>query len=359
MRCFALNENGTRCSKQGGNNFPPLCSSHRSETPMSFNERKTYRQHEANKMTDTIDGHKALAKQATEQALAQAAFQVKIKTPMSDVIQECRVISKFNTYFTVLKNKGEGSFGKVYSARVTTKGKELNYALPDIVAVKEMRFNSNSDIHIESLKNELRILKEINVPHSVKYYGCYIESDKIYIVMELVKGDELSDVFLKVKLNKREKLLICRNIALAIKEIHMLNIAHRDLKLQNIMVDLNTFEIKLIDFGLACNLAEMSLGCNVISGSPSFIDPQMELLNIDSMKLADWWAFGQIMFILFTNKMLYDGGYGGYRPIKTPEVNKIPEGALRTIMMKLTDAKIKQNDRPSPDEIIASLERLK
>ena len=85
----------------------------------------------------------------------------------------------------------------------------------------------------------------------------------------------------------------------------------------------------------------------------------MELLNIDSMKLADWWAFGQIMFILFTNKMLYDGGYGGYRPIKTPEVNKIPEGALRTIMMKLTDAKIKQNDRPSPDEIIASLERLK
>ena len=355
MRCFALDHNGKRCSRNVENKFPPLCSSHRGEIPMSFTERKMYREQEVKNSND-LDA-KGLAKQATEQALAEAEVGLGLnqRAPVSDIIQECRIVLGFNTYFTVLKTLGTGTFGKVFSARVTPKGKTLNYAMPDIVAVKEMSFNPEARLHLELLKNELRILKEINVPHSVKYYGCYIESDKIYIIMELVNGEELLNVLHKVKLTQREKLILCQNIAQGINEIHRLNIAHRDLKFQNIMVDINTFKIKLIDFGLACNLAEMSFGCNVPSGSPAFMDPHVELLDIKSMKLADWWAFGQMLVIMFTYNFLYTPE-GYYRSITAAELNKFP-AALRDIIVKLTDPKIKQNARPRSDEIIASLNK--
>ena len=93
----------------------------------------------------------------------------------------------------------------------------------------------------------------------------------------------------------------------------------------------------------------MSFGCNVPSGSPAFMDPYVELrYDINSMKLADRWVFGQMLVIMFTYNFLYTPE-GYYRGITGTELNKFP-AALRDIIVKLTDPKIKQNARPRPDD---------
>ena len=251
-------------------------------------------------------------------------------------------------YFNSLRILGSGSFGDVFAAQTTPEGKKLGF--PDKVAIKVLTNVNDKQL----LKNELDILKEIDLPHSVKYYGCYVLDERFYIIMELIRGKDLFDLDVRT-LTPDKKLIIAKEIAIGIKEIHDVGIVHRDIKLENIMVS-DTWEVKIVDYGLSCDLMRNSESYPCTErklGTPGYMDHKLILGNLKSMQLADWWAYGQLLGELFTTKLsgLWNEDDDTYRTFSTTEIQMVPK-EFQTILFELTNPDNEQWQRPSPDEII-------
>lgn len=125
---------------------------------------------------------------------------------------------------------GSGSYGDVYS-------------LYDKYAVKLFKEVANSESNIR----EVSILKYLNHPNIVKIKGyCHID-DNFLVIMEKAK----CSLYYAIKNVKKEHLpCIIFQILLALKYMHSENIAHRDIKPQNILI-FNDVDIKICDFGCA------------------------------------------------------------------------------------------------------------
>ena len=124
----------------------------------------------------------------------------------------------------------------------------------------------------------IMILRIVDHPNIVRIYEFIEEDSKLYIFMELIKGQQLFQyVREKGPLPQQKVAKIFFQICQAVKYLHSQGIIHRDIKAENIVVDAN-FNAKLVDFGLAKRLNLQSKDfyfCSTICGSPSYISPQM------------------------------------------------------------------------------------
>lgn len=125
-------------------------------------------------------------------------------------------------------------------------------------AIKIMRkghIDSNK-IYKTLLENELGILRELNHPKCMKIFDLY-EDDKYYFVVgEFIRGGSVMHRLKEYGMpyNEWTTFLIIKQILEALIHIHSKNIAHRDLKLENLMFvseNKKDFQLKLIDFGFA------------------------------------------------------------------------------------------------------------
>jgi len=140
-------------------------------------------------------------------------------------------------------------------------------------------------------ENELRLLKDLHHPNIVHLEDVKKDHNYYYIVMEYVNGGSLTDCLKKYKIKYGKAFpeeivqYLMRQIVDAIKYIHQRNIIHRDLKLDNIMVNFDNAndknnlnmmraKIKIIDFGFATKLTpdKNNLATTVL-GSPINMDP--------------------------------------------------------------------------------------
>ena len=118
---------------------------------------------------------------------------------------------------------GSGGFGKVYKFEYNEK----------IYALKEIPLMNENDI-IE-LEKEAKILSNFNNEYIVKYYDSFKKDNKFNIIMEYAGNTNLKNFIEKHKKSNQlidEEILnnIIKQICIGIKEIHRLNIIHKDLK---------------------------------------------------------------------------------------------------------------------------------
>ena len=119
--------------------------------------------------------------------------------------------------------------------------------------------------------------------------------------MELVDGVSLLS-FLKSKLNRRVEENECRQIfsqiVRAVNYCHSKGICHRDIKLENILVD-EWHNVKLIDFGFAASTVSNKLQ-NFFCGTPSYMPPEIvQKRDYDGLK-ADIWSLGILFYTLLS-----------------------------------------------------------
>ncbi len=103
-------------------------------------------------------------------------------------------------------------------------------------------------------------MKHIDLPRNIKFYGCY-ETVK---QLELAEGKELFDVIMEDVLNNDRRRAIAYEIALGIKELHGVGVVHKDIKPDNIIVNIlpgNKANVRIIDYGLSCFVPMMSENC--------------------------------------------------------------------------------------------------
>jgi serine/threonine protein kinase len=98
--------------------------------------------------------------------------------------------------------------------------------------------------------------------------------ERLYFVMPFIKGGELYKIFkMKKRLPEDVVRFYAMQIIMAIGYLHSKGIMHRDLKLENILVDEDGY-LKIIDYGLAKTLQESSV-TKTFCGTPEYLAPEM------------------------------------------------------------------------------------
>ncbi|CAG8741347.1 7844_t:CDS:2, partial [Acaulospora morrowiae] len=160
--------------------------------------------------------------------------------------------------------------------------------IPDDIA---LRFIKNSRMVDEKLVNELRLLhhKQIRTHHKcmmhsqnvIPLYGLTQDPRTLdyALVLKHARHGDLRN-FLRRSLTWSEKLSMLIKIAKTLKEIHELNLVHRDFHCKNILVDdndfpSNSYELFVSDFGLCMDVSSSKIDLNVIEGVLPYIAPEI------------------------------------------------------------------------------------
>ncbi|XP_063794588.1 protein kinase C delta type-like [Pseudophryne corroboree] len=189
---------------------------------------------------------------------------------------------------------GEGAFGSVMLA--STPCSEIPVAVKVIL-------KKNTD----SLLREKHILQVVSgKPYLCNCYATFQNSKYAFIVMEYLSGGTLEQQLTSMgSLDKTTAIISTAEIVCGIEFLHKLGIIHRDLKLENIIID-RKGHIRICDFGLA---VENVFGVKTIFGvAGTLLYRPPEIVNHEPYgSSADWWAFGVILFRLLTGKFPFNG----------------------------------------------------
>ncbi|XP_072455938.1 testis-specific serine/threonine-protein kinase 1-like [Notamacropus eugenii] len=201
-------------------------------------------------------------------------------------------------------NLGEGSYAKVKSA--------YSERLKFNVAVKIIdRRKAPTDFLEKFLPREIEILAMLNHRSIVKTYEIFETSDgKVYIVMELgVQGDLLEFIKTRGALHEDDARKKFHQLSSAVKYCHDLDVVHRDLKCENLLLD-KDFNIKLSDFGFSKRCVRDDNGRIMLSktfcGSAAYAAPEVLQGIPYQPKVYDIWSLGVILYIMVCGSMPYD-----------------------------------------------------
>merc|ERR1711973_608202 len=157
----------------------------------------------------------------------------------------------FHAKYTVKEQLGKGGFGVVYSAVRRSDGLE--------VAVKEVSKDEKVMMGSDNMPLEVALMQQLqDVPGVIKFIDYFDMQTCFYIVMERFHSKDLFD-FISEQGPLPEALAkdIFRQLLTTLVSCHQKGVVHRDIKDENILIDLNTFKIKLIDFGSGCFLEDL------------------------------------------------------------------------------------------------------
>lgn len=169
--------------------------------------------------------------------------------------------------------------------------------------MKKKHLNSKPKLW-QKVRRETAILKLIEHPNILKLYDVLETPDKLYLILEHVKGGELFDYITKKgRLDRDEALKLFAQIVQGLEHCHLHSICHRDLKPENLLLD-ERRNIKIADFGMAQLMKEglLSTSC----GSPHYASPEVIHGGQYDGKRSDVWSIGVILYALITGSLPFD-----------------------------------------------------
>lgn len=194
--------------------------------------------------------------------------------------------------FVLGESLGHGAYAKVNEALHIPTNTSLAIKTYDRARLKKPH-------QVTRVLREIAIMKKLEHPYIVKLYDSKETEHYIHLMIEHIKGCSLF-TYLKQRYNRRlaepEAKRIIYQLISAVDYLHGMNIAHKDIKLENVLLD-ERGNVKLIDFGFAMKFRETMI-CNVYCGTPSYMAPEI-LSKTEHLGTApDIWAIGVILYTL-------------------------------------------------------------
>jgi hypothetical protein len=226
--------------------------------------------------------------------------------------------------YRVLDKLGEGGMGEVYKARDARL--QRNVAIKILPAL----FASDPE-RLARFEREAQLLASLNHPNIAQIYGVEEAQGTTALIMELVDGPTLAQVIAaqgRVTTLRAshastldvDRLAIARQLIDALEGAHEQGIVHRDLKPQNIILR-NDGSVKVLDFGLAKALEPVSAlersdhsptitnaatRVGTLLGTAGYMAPE-QVKGRPADRRADVWAFGAVLYELYTGAMAFGG----------------------------------------------------
>ena len=194
--------------------------------------------------------------------------------------------------FQLMMPVGEGQFGVVHVAKRVSDGA--------LVAIKQIPLHGiTSDALLKSILDEVSIMKELNHPFVVKFYGSYKTSIHLCIVLSFLPGGELFFHLEKTGVFPEAfARFYTAEIACALSYLHSRNIIYRDLKPENVVLDAQG-HATLLDFGLAkANVTS----ADTLVGTAEYIAPEF-LRGERHTTAVDWWSLGVMLYEMLTGEL--------------------------------------------------------
>lgn len=193
---------------------------------------------------------------------------------------------------------GAGGMGTVYRASRLLIGDEI--------AIKILHSEQSDPRSVERFSREAQAAARLKHPNAVTIYDFGVTDDGLqYLVMDLVEGESLRRIIKQQgPLTPSVSVEIINQVCAALDEAHRHNIIHRDIKPDNIMVDVATagLHVKVLDFGIAKLRDDTSSNLTQtgsILGTPHYMSPE-QCLGEELDKRSDIYSVGIVLYEMLT-----------------------------------------------------------
>ncbi|XP_073129923.1 MAP3K epsilon protein kinase 1-like [Henckelia pumila] len=188
---------------------------------------------------------------------------------------------------------GKGAYGRVY------KGLDLENG--DFVAIKQVSLENIAQEDLNTIMQEIDLLKNLNHKNIVKYLGSLKTKTHLHIILEYVENGSLANIIKPNKFGPFPESLVAVYIAQVLEGLvylHEQGVIHRDIKGANILLTKEGL-VKLADFGVATKLNEADLNTHSVVGTPYWMAP--EVIEMSGVCAAsDIWSVGCTVIELLT-----------------------------------------------------------
>ncbi|XP_078526288.1 death-associated protein kinase 2-like [Lissotriton helveticus] len=207
--------------------------------------------------------------------------------------------------YDLMEILGSGHFGVVKKCREKSSG--TLYAAKFIKTRKCK--GSRRGLDREQVEREVFILQQLDHPNIMRLYDLFASKAEMVLILELIRGGEFFDFIAeKEAMSEVEAIMFIEQILAGVAYMHTRNIAHLDLKPENMMLlekEVPEPKIKIIDFGLAQKI-DVGVSFKSLCGTPQYIAP--EVINYEPLSTAtDMWSIGVITYILLSGLSPFQG----------------------------------------------------
>jgi serine/threonine protein kinase len=190
--------------------------------------------------------------------------------------------------FKFLSTLGTGTFGRVRLVKHKSEPVEAEpLALKCLKKSEIIRLKQ-----IEHVKSEKKILETINHPFIVNLKGTFQTPSHVFMLLDYACGGELFTLLRREgRFANDVALFFASEIVLAFEYLHSMDIAYRDLKPENLLID-KEGHVKITDFGFAKIVNDRTY---TLCGTPEYLAPEI-IQSKGHNKFVDWWALGVLIF---------------------------------------------------------------
>lgn len=228
--------------------------------------------------------------------------------------KKCEIEDDYYVYSDRDNILGKGACGVVVVGEKKNQHSDKSYAIK--ICCKEQ-------CDVARLERELLLLKDVDHCNIVRLFEVYDTPTRMHFVTELCSGGHLGSLINKQKnggfkrFEEEDAKVLSRQLLSAVRHMHERGIAHRDIKLQNILIDRklpsevqngtmaigDAINLKIIDFGYGSRY----VGCcpmKTVCGTPYTTAP--EVLRESYDERCDVWSVGVVTFIMLSGKRPFE-----------------------------------------------------
>ena len=287
---------------------------------MNNNKTEALLKNNKNKKNNLLD-IKNISKNNNNSSLNNISEISKVSTVMRDskyyMNKSSELIKYIQTFYS--KNKsypetkinfylygrriGQGAFGKVNLG--------LNVLTGRVVAIKSFKKTPIEKFKhkMKKIQYETELMKRFNHKNITKILEVFNDEEYMLIIMEYINGGNLfSFVKKRRKLSEKMAKFLFRQIILGIQHIHSKNVVHRDIKLENILIDFDN-NVKICDFGIGKVLENEDELLYDKCGTPMYMAPEIILANENNGYKGfpvDIWSSGITLYIMLSGNLPFN-----------------------------------------------------
>ena len=211
--------------------------------------------------------------------------------------------------YRLLEHIGEGGFGAVFMA-------EQSHPVRRRGALKIVKLGMDNRTGVARFEQERQALAMMDHPNIARVFDAgATDAGRPYFVMELVRGDPITQYCDNARLSIRERHDLFTQVCRAVQHAHTKGVIHRDLKPGNILVSTSDGRpsAKVIDFGIAKatgpRLTDKPLftAFRQFIGTPEYMSPEQAAGSLDIDTRTDIYALGVLLYELLTGTTPFDG----------------------------------------------------